>query len=311
MSNVDIQKFESKPIQTVDLIEAWIDHERLRGQTDGTLAAYRRAFTQFTEWVKERGIRQPEARDIAKYKSELAQDYAVQTVNLNLCAIRSFYRYLVNQGAIPYSPAGDVPGVKRPKSRRHKRAALTGPEVRAVLETCDDTVGGIRDRLIISLMAYCGLRTVEVHRLDVDHLATEGDRMILQVQGKGHREPDEIAVIPKTQEKTVRAWMVERQRFGETSAALIVSLSKRSEGQRLSRRSIRGIVKGRYKKAGVVGSDKSTHSLRHSAITQAIKAGASPMQAQAMARHSSFDTTLGYIHEVNRLENPAEDLIEY
>jgi hypothetical protein len=30
-----------------------------------------------------------------------------------------------------------------------------------------------------------------------------------------------------------------------------------------------------------------------------------------MARHASFDTTLGYIHEVNRLDAPAEDLIAY
>jgi site-specific recombinase XerD len=311
MSTAEIQKFETKTIQTVDLIEAWIDYERMRGQTEGTLAAYRRSFDRFTEWIRERGIKQPGARDIAKYKFELAQDYAVQTVNLSLCAVRSFYRYLVTQGSIPYSPAGDVPGVKRPKSRRHKRAALTGPEVRAVLETCDDTIIGVRDRLIITLMAYCGLRTIEVHRLDVDHLATEADRMILHVQGKGHREPDEIAVIPKNQEPTVRAWMVERRKLGDVSDALIVSLSKRSKGRRLSNRSIREIVTGHYKKAGVVGADKSTHSLRHSAITQAIKAGASPMQAQAMARHASFDTTLGYIHEVNRLENPAEDLIEY
>jgi len=30
-----------------------------------------------------------------------------------------------------------------------------------------------------------------------------------------------------------------------------------------------------------------------------------------MARHASFDTTKGYYHEVGRIENPAEDLIDY
>ena len=311
MSDLQIKKFEQKAIKTVDLINDWIDYERTRGQSDRTLEAYRRAFRRFTEWVADHGIENPEARHISDFKFELAGVYSVQTVNLSLSAVRSFYRYLVARGAIPFSPAGDVPGVKRSKSRRHKRAALTGPEVRAVLETCDQTIIGIRDRLIITLMAYCGLRTIEINRLDVDHLATEADRMIMKVQGKGHREPDEIAVIPLSQEATIRAWIAARSSLRERSRALFVSLSPRTKGLRLSTRAIRGIVKARYRAAGVVGPDKSTHSLRHTAITQAIKAGASPMQAQAMARHQSFDTTLGYIHEVNRLENPAEDLIHY
>ena len=311
MSNNRIQKTEPKTIQTVDLIRDWLDYERMRGQSERTLDAYRRAFRRFTDWIQEQGIGQPEPRHISQFKFELSNDYSVQTVNLSLSAVRSFYRYLVTRGALPFSPAGDVRGVKRPKSRRHKRAALTPDEVRAVLDTCDQTMIGIRDRLIITLMAYCGLRTVEVYRLNVDHLATEAERMIMKIQGKGRKEPDEIAVIPKSQERAVRAWVAERSRAADKTGPLFISLSPRSYGGRLSLRAIRGIVKRRYAEAGVVGSDKSTHSLRHTAITQAIKAGASPMQAQAMARHESFDTTLGYIHEVNRLENPAEDLINY
>jgi integrase/recombinase XerD len=61
----------------------------------------------------------------------------------------------------------------------------------------------------------------------------------------------------------------------------------------------------------VVGNRKSTHSLRHSAITNAIRHGATPMQVQAMARHQSFGTTLGYFHQEARTANSAEDFIEY
>jgi hypothetical protein len=35
------------------------------------------------------------------------------------------------------------------------------------------------------------------------------------------------------------------------------------------------------------------------------------MAVQAMARHQSFDTTLGYYHELSRTDHPAEDLIRY
>jgi len=311
MSSGKIEKIEPKTIQTVDLVRDWIENERLHGQAISTLETYRIAFERYTDWVKEQQIDQPTAADIAKFRLDLSEKYAVQTVNLTLSAVRSFYRFLVVKGMIPFSPAGDVRGMKRPKSRRHKRPALTRDEVRAVLETCEDHPIGIRDRLIIILMAYCGLRTVEVHRLNVEHLATESDRMIMKVWGKGHSEADEIAVIPKAQEPAVRAWIAERSRVADKNGPLFVSLSPRSMGGRLSKRSVRAIVKSRYRAAGVVGSDKTTHSLRHTAITQAKNGGADLMQLQTMARHMSSDTTLIYIHETNRLENPAEDLIQY
>ena len=60
-----------------------------------------------------------------------------------------------------------------------------------------------------------------------------------------------------------------------------------------------------------ISSEAATPSPVTSAITNAIRRGASPLQVQAMARHGSFDTTLGYYHEVSRLDNPAEDLIDY
>jgi hypothetical protein len=35
------------------------------------------------------------------------------------------------------------------------------------------------------------------------------------------------------------------------------------------------------------------------------------MQARAMARHKSLDTTMVYYHELDRLSNPAEAFINY
>ena len=230
-------------------------------------------------------------------------------MNLSLSAVRSFYRYLLENGAIGYSPAEGVRGIRGGK-REHKRSELSDSEVLDVLDTCDDTPQGIRDRAILTLMAYCGLRTIEVQRANLDGLKVNG-RMTLWVQGKGRAEADEFVVIPRDQEIVIRRWMTERKKLSTAEPALFVSLSKRNQGERLSTRAIRNLVKEHYRKAGVDDDTKTTHSLRHSAITSAIRHGATPMQVQAMARHASFDTTLNYIHEVNRLDNPAEDLIAY
>lgn len=300
---------------TASLVAAWLEYERQEGAAPTTLDAYRKGLDVFMAWLLATGRAgdvTPET--VRKFKAELAETYSAQTVNLRLAAVRSFFRYLVTTDRLAVNPAAEVRGMKRPKSRRHKRDALTDGEVVDVLETCQiGTLLGIRDRAILSLMAFCGLREIEVHRANLGNLKTQGDRLVLEVHGKGRLEADQVVIIPRHEERALRAWLTHRRTFRHHGAGdpLFISLSNRSRGARLSLRSIRGVVKARYATAGVVGDDKTAHSLRHSAITNAIRQGGSPMQVQAMARHSSFDTTLGYYHEVARLDNPAEDLIFY
>jgi integrase len=157
-------------------------------------------------------------------------------------------------------------------------------------------------------MAYCALRTSEIQRADFNDLQTRGGRTIIRIRGKGHKELDDFVVLPKPALEVVQVWLKVR---GRKKGPLFWSLSRQNKGERLSARAIRGMVKKRYEEAGVVGLNKSTHSLRHSAISTAIRNGAEPLQVQAMARHKSFDTTLSYYHELDRTENPAEDLIQY
>jgi site-specific recombinase XerD len=305
-----ITKEQEKALTTIDLKREWLEHERLRGQSQNTIRAYRKGLEIFLDWIQDQGIQDPRASHLRQFKIDLLDDYAPQTVNLRLSGVRAFYRFLVETDRIPYNPAGEVRGAKRSKSTRHKRDELTSGEVLALLATCGETPEGARDRAIISLMAYCGLRRVEIHRADIDNLKTENDRMVLEVWGKGRAEADEIVVIPRDQENVIRAWLAYRKGI-EGGRGLFYSLSNRSKGGRLSLRAITWTIRRRMDQAGITGERKTVHSLRHSAITSAIRNGASPLQVQAMARHASFDTTLNYIHEINRVENPAEDLINY
>jgi len=298
------------------LIEDWLAYCRdADGAFPATLEAYRKGAELFTAWLQETGnVGTVTPTTLIEFKGWLQERYSGQTVNLRLSAVRSFYRWGVNTGRLPTSPAESVKGARRPNSKQHQRDALTGEEVLSVLSTCDaGTLRGIRDAAILSLMAYCSLRTVEIERANVGCLKTQGERLVLEVRGKGRRDADEIVVVPRHQETVIRRWLSHRLTFrghGDGDP-LFVSLSNRNRGERVTRRAIRAMVKERFGLAGVVGRHKSTHSLRHSAITTAIRRGASPMQVQAMARHGSFDTTLGYFHEEARTANPAEDFINY
>lgn len=302
-------------IDVTALLDEWLQYRTNADNiSPATRAAYRKGMSVFTGWLRDTGnAGAVTPAVIVQFKGWLQERYSPQTVNLRLTAVRSFYRWCVITERLPMSPAESVRGAKRQKATRHKRDVLTNGEVLSVLATCEPgTLRGVRDLAILTLMAYCALRTIEIHRADIGDLRTSDDRLVLEVLGKGRQDKD-VAIIPRDQEPVIRAWLAHRLTFAEHGSGdpLFVSLSNRTRGQRLSTRSIREMVKERYRAAGVAGERKTTHSLRHSAITNAIRRKASPMQVQAMARHQSYDTTLGYYHETARTADPAEDYISY
>lgn len=184
----------------VDLIDAWLAYCRdADGASESTLHAYRKGIDVFMGWLQQSGnsgVVTPAI--VIEFKNHLQERYSAQTVNLRLSAVRSFYRWLVITDRLGVSPAEAVKGAKRPNSRQHKRDALSNGEVLAVLETCEDGLIAVRDRAILTLMAYCALRVIEIHRANIGNLRTKDDRLILEVQRKGQREPDDVVVIPET-----------------------------------------------------------------------------------------------------------------
>jgi integrase len=97
---------------------------------------------------------------------------------------------------------------------------------------------------------------------------------------------------------------------GKHRGPLFTSLSDRNQGGRMSRSALRQIMKKYFNLAGVVGN-KTTHSLRHTAITKAIKSVPLTRVSKHLARHATIDTTMIYVHEADRMNDPVEDHISY
>ena len=75
-------------------------------------------------------------------------------------------------------------------------------------------------------------------------------------------------------------------------------------------RSISRIVKRTLVYAGYDSSRWTAHSLRHSAVSISLAAGATIMDAKDMARHENVETTMIYAHNANRLNHGAEYAID-
>jgi integrase/recombinase XerD len=131
--------------------------------------------------------------------------------------------------------------------------------------------------------------------------------MYLRVQGKGSNEKDDIAVIwhPNSQEAMYN-WLAAR---GNKPGALFTSFSNRNQGEALGLSAIRKLGEMYFKQAGILDNRKTLHSFRHSAISKVAEHDL--LKAKQMARHSDINTTLIYVHENDRLNNPGEQWITY
>lgn len=313
--NAIVKADEREIVQVVDIrtvVKAW-EENLLKQVWAGTLSAdtagtYQRGMEKFTGWL---GDRTPDSDTILEWMADLkSQGSKPGAVNAWLGGVRSFFRWASARAYIPFNPTAGIRGAKRTgTSKRHQRESLTDTEVKRLLAQPDrSTPDGVRDYALLAVQLYTAARGIELHRADLADLQTQGGRLVLMVQGKGQDDKADPLILTAEAETAVREWIRVR---GDQPGALFISLSDRSKGQRLSRSATREIVKGYFKQAGIVGN-KSTHSLRHTAITKALRAGVSITRvSKQLARHSSIDTTMIYVHEADRMSDPVEDHISY
>jgi integrase/recombinase XerD len=277
-----------------------------------TRSAYTIGAAKFIAWAQTRTFATVTRDTIQDWIAALRKaGHKPGSINTWLSGLRAFYAWALAERRLTSDPTAGIKGAKRKgTTRQHKRAALTDREVVRVLRQPDtDTPQGMRDKAILALMAYTAARTIEVHRADLVDLKSEAGQMVLHVQGKGRDEKDELIVIDNPAAAgALHDWLSVR---GDQPGPLFLSLSDRSRGERLSLRALRHLIKGYYLASGVLGKDKTAHSLRHAAISNALRHGAPVQKVAAMARHASIETTMIYFHEIDRLSDPAERYIFY
>lgn len=276
--------------------------------SEKTRDVYRRALARYAAWLDGHGLPVQNTRreDVLAYKRDLEQTRSAATVNAYLVAVRGFYAWLDANGWHP-NVARDVKGVKHRAATG--RDALTLEQARGLISDGADTLEEKRNLAMINLMLRRGLRTVEVSRADVGDLRNIGGQAVLYVQGKGHASKDDFVVLGDAVAGPIRDYLAARGPAPE-DAPLFASVGNRSAGGRLATRTISRIVKGAYARHGIQDPHITAHSLRHTAVTLALKAGATVQEAQAMARHANISTTMVYAHNLDRMEARAESSLD-
>jgi len=267
---------------------------------------YKKATKQFMKYLAENGISEPTRETVINWREYLRAEHKPTTIQLYLTAVKLFFTWLEQEGLYK-NIANKVKGVKIQKG--HKKDSLTSNQSKEVLSDIDTTTAkGKRDFAIVALLLTTGLRTIEIVRADVADLRTVGDSTVLFIQGKGRDEKSEYVKVAPQVEKALREYLKTRDSLNDNEP-LFTSTSNENKGGRLTTRTISKIAKTSLVNAGLNSDRLTAHSFRHTAGTLALLNGAELTQVQQLLRHNNINTTMVYLHSIDRAKNNSEAIV--
>ncbi|MDB5348920.1 MAG: Phage integrase [Planctomycetota bacterium] len=270
---------------------AWEEFFQAEIANAHTRKNYLHAVRQFLAWVEERNLELSRFApgDVGEYLQHL--ELAIPTKKLHLAALRRDFDRLVNRHACIINPAATV------KAERYAVVEGKTPEIgtspaRTLLTSIAvvDLVG-LRDRAVLSVLAYTAARVGAVAKLTLKNMIHDGAQYTLRFAEKGGKSRE--IPVRHDLEQFLLAYI---QAAGVSDGPLFRTANRKTKT--LTKNAMTGIdicrmMKRRLKAAGLPGHF-SPHSFRVTTVTDLLEQNVPLEDVQYLAGHSDPRTTRIY-----------------
>jgi integrase/recombinase XerD len=263
-----------------------------KGLSKNTIEAYSHGLNRFLDHLRKKEI--GDWAKVSKFEVRAfllllkRQGLSTKTVVRNLVAIRTFFKFLVQEGFLEFNPVEEL---ESPKVAKTLPKILSLKEVEQLLEQPNPkTPLGTRDRAMLELLYATGMRVSELTQLPTHQINLEGGYVLLC--GKGSKE--RIVPIGKEAVKWVDLYLKtarEKLAKGRESPTLFINRS----GKGMSRQRFWKNLKAYGQRAGI-RKRITPHLLRHSFASHLLERGADLRSVQMMLGHVDISTTQIYTH---------------
>ncbi len=265
---------------------AYLKHER--GYSDKTLSSYQLQLSAVASQVAEQANHWVELTEtqLQLHISSCRKSLKARSLALRVASLRSFYRYLVQQGKLKENPASylQVPKFDKPLPKN-----LDVDQVNHLLDfdTSEDALA-CRDKAILELFYSSGLRLDELVSANLQDI--DWSEALIRVRGKGNKQ--RVLPIGRMAVAAIKDWLKVRSAYvGSEPEALFLSKQK----NRISNRQVQQRVKLWSERQGLA-QHLHPHMLRHSFATHMLESSSDLRAVQELLGHANLNTTQVYTH---------------
>lgn len=273
-----------------------------KGRASATIIAYSKDIQQLVEYINtEQGktsVEEVEKADIEAFLSYLAEhEYTKKTISRKINAIKTFFKYLSDEGLITTDPAQLI---QHPKLETSAPRILSKLEYRALRDTVKDDV---RTKAIVEILLQTGVKISELAAIKISDITfgENNEQGTLVVPELG-ATPGRVIPLNNAVQEAIRDYLKERPQSN------LDNLFVTKTGKPLLVRNIRATLDRYFKQIGL--EDVTVNDLRHTFIAEHLRIGASVLLVSKIAGHKRLSTTENYLKYIERKESGIGHLEE-
>jgi integrase/recombinase XerD len=259
-----------------DRLIIYLACKKLDGLSRKTLKNYRYELVRFASHLIK-PIAAITTMDLRMYLAHRCKNLRPSTTNTLIYTLRSFFKWLNEEGYIPINPALKLKATKEPI---RERKPLSEESVEIFRQACITD----REKALTEFIYSSGCRLSECEGVDISHI--NWHERTLSVIGKGDKEREVCFSIKA--KVLMQKYLVSRK--GNNEALFITS---KSPFKRLGGRSIEKEIENIKIRSGLT-ENIFPHIFRHSMATHCINSGMPIHILQELMGHSTVATTQIY-----------------
>jgi integrase/recombinase XerD len=272
-------------------------------QSNHSVKAYGRDLIDFFRHMQGQGVSPPGVTGdhVRLYKRALLEaGLSSATVARRLSVLRGAYEQFATKGLVGWEVAHDIAAVKASGVQKNSTPSLTQRQAIALLKAIPThSLQGVRDLALMSVFFLTGCRVSAVIGACVGHLETDGVEHFLNVTEKRNKKRRKILLDAA---RPVLAYVASAGIGSDREGPLFRPLTPDGLGlarRHLDRKTPWRLVKNYCEAAGIDhrrlgGRGIGIHSLRKTAINDAIRNGATMHEVREFAGHADIRTTEVY-----------------
>lgn len=273
------------------IIDEFLDYIDGKGYSEHTKESYAEDLYSFAHFCGNKSLKTIDYPFMREYLSYLyEQKYKNRTISRHISALKSFFKYAMQEGLITKNP---MTLISNPKLEKKLPNYMNYQDLETILAIPNQQEPlGLRNALILELLYSTGVRVSELVGIKLQDIDFSNERII--VLGKGNKERfvlfgDRCKELLNSYLKMSRPKLIK-----QATDYLLIN----KNGTPLTDRGVRLIIDNIVKESALK-LKVTPHTLRHTFATHLLNEGADLRMVQELLGHASIATTGIYTHVSN------------